>query len=122
MKALLFLLHLGATSAGSLRTTARDSNEEMLSKLSPFTEEHMGALLKDINGHTSKHNYAIAAELTDTYKSRQLIRDADRNQVCFQDTSDYRAFADFLRDPFKANNDRGDWAKCVPEELFSIMW
>ena len=82
----------------------------------------MGALLKDINGHTSKHNYAIAAELTDMYRSRQLIRDADRNQICFQDAGGYQAYADFLRDPFKANNDRGDWGKCLPEELFAIMW
>ncbi len=34
----------------------------------------------------------------------------------------YSSYADYLRDPFKANEDRGDWGKCLPEELFGIMW
>jgi hypothetical protein len=47
---------------------------------------------------------------------RKLIRDADRWSTCYEDS------ADFFLDPFKANNDRGDWGKCMPEELFGTLW
>jgi hypothetical protein len=57
------------------------------------------------------------------HKARKLIRDADNQEICFVDRGrQYLASADYYLDPFKANNDRGDWGKCLPEELFGIMW
>ena len=104
MKVALLLLCIGGTIAGTFHPDYRDTKEEISRKLSVSDEGNLDA------------------EMTDTYMSRELIRDADRNQICFQDNGNYLASADFYRDPFKANNDRGDWGKCLPEELFGIMW
>ena len=104
MRVALLLLCIGGTIAGNLHSNYRDTKEEISRKLSVSNEENLDA------------------EMTDTYMPRELIRDADRHQICFQDNGNYLASADFHRDPFKANNDRGDWGKCLPEELFGIMW
>jgi hypothetical protein len=45
--------------------------------------------------------------------------------MCFQDGGNNGANsphdADFYANPWKANNDRGDWGKCVPEEAFGVL-
>ena len=121
MNIILILLCIRGTIAGSLRTN-RDIKEKILPKLSIFNQEHLDALQEEIKVFQEKDNHAVAAELTDVYKSRKLIKDADRHRMCFQDNGNYPAEADYLKDPFKANNDRGDWGKCLPEELFGILW
>jgi len=39
---------------------------------------------------------------------RKLIGNTGNARSCF-DTNYYWGYADYLLDPFKANNDRGDW-------------
>jgi len=53
-------------------------------------------------------------------ESRKLIGDTGSSRSCF-DTNYYRGYADYLKDPFKANNNRGDWGKCIPEQLFHAL-
>mmetsp|Transcript_18586 Transcript_18586/g.25678 ORF Transcript_18586/g.25678 Transcript_18586/m.25678 type:complete len:1413 (+) Transcript_18586:58-4296(+) len=63
-------------------------------------------------------------QLPDTVKSnersgRKLIRDTGFRQ-CF-DLDYNKGYADYLLNPFKANDNRGDWGKCMPELLFGAM-
>ena len=41
---------------------------------------------------------------------RQLIYDTGSNRQCF-DVNYNRGYEDYLKNPFKANNNRGDWGK-----------
>ena len=54
-------------------------------------------------------------------RSRKLIRDVDMSKVCFVDRGNDLAEADYYNNPFLANNDRGDWGKCMPHEVFGIL-
>lgn len=48
------------------------------------------------------------------------MRDADNSKVCF-DLNYNKGYADYILDPFKANEDRGDWGKCMNEQLFGSL-
>jgi hypothetical protein len=56
---------------------------------------------------------------------RQLLVDADRSKRCFVDGSNRGRTnphdADFYENPWNANRDRGDWGKCLPEEVFGVL-
>lgn len=59
-------------------------------------------------------------------ESRKLIYDVDKSKICFQDDVrtngvDSPHDADYYQNPFFANNDRGDWGKCIPEEVFGVL-
>lgn len=122
MNTILFLLLIRGTIAGTLRPNNIEIEKKISPKISTFNQEHLDALQKEIKILQENDDHAVAAELTETYRSRNLIRDADQHQICFQDNGRYNAEADYFNDPFKANNDRGDWGKCLPEELFGILW
>ena len=57
---------------------------------------------------------------------RKLLVDADRRKRCFVDGNNKGLSnphnADFYENPWLANNDRGDWGKCLPEEVFGVLW
>jgi hypothetical protein len=57
---------------------------------------------------------------------RKLFVDADRSKKCFQDGRNKGLNnphdADFHENPWLRNNDRGDWGKCLPEEVFGVLW
>jgi hypothetical protein len=43
-------------------------------------------------------------------RQRQLIYDTGSNRQCF-DVNYNRGYEDYLKNPFKANNNRGDWGR-----------
>ena len=45
-------------------------------------------------------------------RQRQLIYDTGSNRQCF-DVNYNRGYEDYLKNPFKANNNRGDWGKKI---------
>jgi len=51
---------------------------------------------------------------------RELVRNADNNKLCF-DLNYNQGYADYVLDPFKANENRGDWGKCMNGQLFGAM-
>lgn len=57
---------------------------------------------------------------------RKLLVDADRSKRCFEDGSNKGLRnphdADYYENPWLRNNDRGDWGKCLPEEVFGVLW
>jgi len=57
---------------------------------------------------------------------RKLLVDADRSKRCFVDGRNQGRSnphdADFNENPWLRNNDRGDWGKCLPEEVFGVLW
>jgi hypothetical protein len=57
---------------------------------------------------------------------RKLLVDADRSKRCFEDGSSKGLRnphdADYYENPWLRNNDRGDWGKCLPEEVFGVLW
>jgi hypothetical protein len=69
---------------------------------------------------------SIAAEKQTVHEAvRKLLVDADRSKRCFVDGSNQGLRnphdADFNENPWRANNDRGDWGKCLPEEVFGVL-
>lgn len=56
---------------------------------------------------------------------RKLLVDADRSKRCFEDGSNKGLSrphdADFYENPWLRNADRGDWGKCLPEEVFGVL-
>ena len=61
------------------------------------------------------------------YKHRRLMVDADKNRICYVDDKARPVYysgvwqpnwADYIRNPFNPNEDRGDWGKCLPEQAF----
>ena len=64
---------------------------------------------------------SIAAIKDHTGKvKRELVRDLDNDKLCF-DLNYNQGYADYALDPFKANEDRGDWGKCMNGQLFGAM-
>lgn len=57
---------------------------------------------------------------------RKLLVDADRSKQCFEDGNNNGLRnphdADYNDNPWLANRDRGDWGKCLPEEVFGVLW
>jgi len=110
-----FILLLQVVVQGSLlraATTKNDNNADIYQGWSDemIDEEVHSLMLKG----ESFQSFSLQSYKN---KRRKLIKDADRNKVCFQNSNS----ADFYLDPFKANDDRGDWGKCLPEELFGVM-
>jgi len=55
--------------------------------------------------------YEESSKLSGEFEERRkLIGDTGSSRSCF-DTNYNRGYADYLKNPFKANNDRGDWGK-----------
>ena len=48
------------------------------------------------------------------------MRDADNSKSCF-DLNYNKGYADYVVDPFKAKEDRGDWGNCMDEQLFGSL-
>ena len=48
---------------------------------------------------------------------RQLVYNTDRSHQCY-DVTINNGYADYLQDPFKASNTRGDWGIILIYQLF----
>ena len=120
MRVLLLLFGVIDLAAASLRGAA--AKDTTATATATTSSERLAGYKKKNPTISSLPNHEHFQELF-PHKARKLIRDADNQEICFVDRGrQYLASADYHLDPFKANNDRGDWGKCLPEELFGIMW
>lgn len=73
------------------------------------------------------HATGVASDKLTVHETvRKLLVDADRSKRCFEDGRNRGMSqphdADFNENPWLRNNDRGDWGKCLPEEVFGVLW
>ena len=121
MKVIIILLYVRGLIAGNIQPIHPDIKKNISPKILIYNQEHLDALPKEIKFLQEKDDHAVTNKLTDTYRSRNIIRDADHHQTYFQENGNYRAEADYSKDPVKENNNCGDWVKCLSEELFGIL-
>ena len=65
-----------------------------------------------INNNVSGRKDSLSNHPVSSQYKRGLIYDTDRDNHCF-DIDFNKGYADYLKDPFKASNNRGDWGKII---------
>jgi hypothetical protein len=127
------LLHTVVTHAQNLRASLKFQKEKHASATkqkrrsaaaAAISDEHLAGIqrnldvLMEANQGSSKTYVEMKRGLESRLSSRKLMKDVDRMNDCFVDEP---RSLDFFLDPFKANNDRGDWGKCMPHEVFGVL-
>mmetsp|Transcript_30715 Transcript_30715/g.57229 ORF Transcript_30715/g.57229 Transcript_30715/m.57229 type:complete len:1157 (+) Transcript_30715:61-3531(+) len=85
----------------------------------------IAALLMTTATSTFLRGDDVATKPTVGDQVRKLLVDADRRKRCFEDGNSQGLRnphdADYYENPWLRNNDRGDWGKCLPEEVFGVL-